>query len=108
MIIRCPGCKEEISDEARQCPVCGYSIRNEARHSEERRGWQTIEVFSWIILLVGSYLFGASLIEDRIHSLWKEWTLIPVALGALGVAIGILLSKRTDAEVEADRHRGDL
>lgn len=28
MLIRCPECKQEVSDSARKCPHCGYGLRS--------------------------------------------------------------------------------
>ena len=57
-LIKCPGCKKEISEEATDCPNCGYSLAGEKILKTRR--------FIWIFVALGfGFLVVFALLEER-------------------------------------------
>ena len=57
-LIKCPGCKKEISEEATDCPNCGYSLADEKILKTRR--------FIWIFVALGfGFLVVFALLEER-------------------------------------------
>lgn len=55
-MIQCPECGKEISDQAQTCPHCGNPI-HPIVIEKTSKNWKLAKLISWIVLLVGGYLF---------------------------------------------------
>lgn len=89
-LISCPKCHSPISDEAENCPCCGYPISPMAKL---RSGIQLIKhkkriadvqsVYAWTIMVIGFFLIVALPLESM------EGT-VSRALGALFIIGGMV------------------
>lgn len=68
-LIECPECKAQVSDQAKACPQCGYSLPKQPRLAPEtRQGLAFIAVLVGVVLVawVGWRVIGADdLIDGR-------------------------------------------
>ena len=71
MIILCPECQKEISDQAKSCPHCGYPIK---------KRFAGIKAFGWIILslFVWNTFF-------TVYNAISQWILFPLGAAILNL-----------------------
>lgn len=51
-LVNCPECKKEISDNAINCPFCGYAFRA-ATVEQTGKIWKLVKLMSIMMLIVG-------------------------------------------------------
>ncbi len=91
-LISCPKCHSQISDEAENCPCCGYPI---SRLAKLKSGIHLIEhkktivdvqsVYAWSMMVVGFVLIVALPFDSLGGSVSR-------ALGALLIIVGMVWS----------------
>ena len=81
-LVKCPECSKQISDQAENCPSCGYSIKKENSESEFHR-WRKKRLKYFLILCITCIPVGIALNEPVV------WILALIGV----VAVGIKLSR---------------
>lgn len=54
-LFNCPECGKEISDEAKSCPNCGYSLKNKSHSKKTKHKWLIILVLLIALGVIGYY-----------------------------------------------------
>jgi len=82
MLIECPECKKEVSDQAATCPNCGFRIQKVQTIKKTRKGWKPMQLLGAVVIALGcgSYLSGKA----------PEASIIIVAIGAAIFIIGCI------------------
>lgn len=86
MIISCPECKKEVSDQAATCPNCGVRIQKVQTIEKTGKGWKSAQLIGIVIFIIGCGSCCWGLTEGT----YTEYSFIIPVCGIIILSIGVI------------------